>query len=121
VYVEIRDQLCTHIADPTTRGKLLLEKVDTTLDQIIEKALAFELAADSNKQLGLGGSQPNAAISHSSASVNVERVHGTRKFTSHPERGGSQQGRPSGGPTCYSCGKAGHVSRSPECPAKNQE
>lgn len=117
VDIEIRDQMCTHVADSTIRGKLLLEKVDTPLEQMIEKALAFELAADSNKQLG--ASTNGGQLTSQLASANVDRVQITRKWLQNAS--GNTRERDFANTTCYACGKLGHTARSPECPAVDQE
>ena len=91
----LRDQIIEKLPDMELKRKLL-ETRNITLAQVLEKARASEAA----------GHQ----VKHMAGAVDVNAV-GKREDKTYDRSG----------KTCFSCGKAGHFSRDPCCPARGRK
>lgn len=86
----VRDQFVAWLHDPKIRERLLQEPDASTLQHMVQLALTLERS--SRECPALGERQA------------VSRVH-------------AGDYKPSGGGTCFNCGREGHLPKTPQCPA----
>ena len=105
----IRDQVVQKCTSTTLRRKFLTEK-DLTLEKVLDIASTFERAQNSATQMenGVNGQVPEAG-----STFQVRRPE--RRRDDHRGQGA----QPCAHIECYSCGRKGHRSKDPTCPAKS--
>ena len=118
--------------DSEIRAEVIFKK-DLTFEKAVEFVLEKEKAAKASKELEQrkGGAEVCATSSYRSGKVGQaqQRQGGSsgsgsggrgRSQTRRSQDRGQSQNRTSSR-SCYNCGEAGHLSRDPNCPARDKE
>jgi len=106
----IRDQIVQKCTSTVLRRKFLCEKT-LTLEKVLELSSTFERAQDSAQKIENGkhnGQPPEGDNAYRLFRRNSKPHNTARSF---------QPQNPS--VECYNCGRKGHLSKDPKCPAKN--
>jgi hypothetical protein len=108
---QIRDQVVDACKSSNLRRKLLQKGTALTLDNVLELARAME-AVDLQMKRIEGKSNGEVNRVGSKDSVRKKSKPFKKPDAAKQNRGGSKF-------ACYRCGREGHFSKDPECPAKN--